>query len=100
MFTRGLDGGRWDVADFGANARTIIESVPNAQAQNFSQWRLFLQITFRLFTTGNGNHVMHGSITVCNDGYGFGLNIEKYILKLVGGASAQSESSFIEGRPV
>lgn len=31
------------------------------------------------------------------DGYGFGPNIEKYILNLVGGASAQSDSSFIEG---
>ncbi|MDW5804060.1 GDSL family lipase, partial [Klebsiella pneumoniae] len=30
-----FDGGRWDVADFGANARTIIESVPNAWAQKF-----------------------------------------------------------------
>ncbi len=49
MFTRWFDGGRWDVADFGANARTIIESVPNHWAQKFLPQETTLQITFRLF---------------------------------------------------
>ncbi|HBZ0526380.1 TPA: GDSL family lipase, partial [Klebsiella pneumoniae] len=91
-----FDGGRWDVADFGANARTIIESVPNAWAQKFLPQGDYSPNYFPFVHDRNGNVYawFHNGMY---DGYGFGPNIEKYILNLVGGASAQSDSSFIEG---
>ncbi|WP_242013428.1 SGNH/GDSL hydrolase family protein [Klebsiella variicola] len=91
-----FDGGRWDVADFGANARTIIESVPNAWAQKFLPQGDYSPNYFPFVHDRNGNVYawFHNGMY---DGYGFGPNIEKYILNLVGGASAKSDSSFIEG---
>lgn len=91
-----FDGGRWDVADFGPNARTIIESVPNAWAQKFLPQGEYSPNYFPFIYDKSG-HVYAWFHNGMYDGYGFGPTINQYIKDLVGGGVVTSTNSFIEG---
>lgn len=91
-----FDGGRFDVASFGPNAKLDIASVPNAWAQKFIPQGNYSPYYFPFVYDKNSNVYawFHNGLY---DGYGFGPNINQYILNLVGGSVSTPASSFIEG---